>query len=179
MLGNIGFRVQSEFSFQFNLFFHPSPFFSCRKEFFPSLALSSKYYLGNIHHTPVVCLCGRATKQWFTFCSRDYFLFFLLCFHISKMQPDVGWVRHEVGPDLTPTGMLEGSVQFSRKKGGKNSFSMWAKKFYCCELPVNQEITECWSYCWGFKKLPIQPSSSFWSRPLYPELVTSCVTGTM
>lgn len=108
------------------------------------------------------------------------FSLFLLHFHIFKMQPDVGCVRHEVGPDLTPTGMLVGSAQFSGEKNGKkNSFSMWAKEFYCCELPVNQEITECCSYCWRFKKLSIQPSSSFWSRPLYPELVTSGVTGTM
>lgn len=92
----------------------------------------------------VVCLCGGATKQWFTLKNKNtiaagiIFSTFLLCFHISKMQPDVGCVRHEVGPDLTPTGMLEGSAQFSReKKGGEAALVSGQRSF----IAVNYLLT--------------------------------------
>lgn len=97
-----------------------------------------------------VCLCCQHKAAAVSFRKRGpgLFSFSLLCFHISKTQPDVECVRDKVGgwTEANWHAMLEGSAQFRTKKGGgTNSFSHRAESL-CPHLTSS----ECWSQLLGF-----------------------------
>lgn len=105
--------------------------------------LVSVYYLGTIHHTHVVSLCGRATKQWFTLKNKNtiaagiIFSFFCSAFTSPKCSQMLDVSGMKLGLTWRQLACRRGVLSLVGKKGGETALVCGQRSF----IAVNYLLT--------------------------------------